>query len=96
MESGIWETARNTITCEIVFAQGAGFVSKDIGSHERSVIHDLMSEARYGDIKRFVNGLKQAGYEKVEMINTTNGMFMSPFEAKWMMLTGSTLLIGRK
>jgi hypothetical protein len=36
------------------------------------------------------------GYQKVELIDTTNGMFMSPGEAKWMGLAGSTLLVGRK
>jgi hypothetical protein len=36
------------------------------------------------------------GYEKVELIDTTSGMFISPTEAKWMALSGSALLVGRK
>lgn len=55
-------------------------------------IHDQMSKARYGDMEKFVQGLKEEGYEKVELIDTTHGMFMSPAEAGWMMLGGSMLL----
>ncbi len=36
------------------------------------------------------------GYEKVELIDTTDGMFMSRYEAAWMMLSGSALLTGVK
>ena len=42
------------------------------------------------------NKLRAMGYEKVELIDTTNGMFMSPWEAKWMALSGSALLVGKK
>ncbi|MCI7093570.1 MAG: methyltransferase domain-containing protein [Lachnospiraceae bacterium] len=59
-------------------------------------IHDLMSRSRYGDMEAFCRKLKDMGYEKVEMIDTTNGMFMSRREAKSLLLTGSTLLVGRK
>ena len=59
-------------------------------------IHDIMSEARYGDIRAFAEKLRRMGYEKVELIDTTNGMFMTPAEAKWMALSGSTLLVGKK
>lgn len=59
-------------------------------------IHDLMSEARYGDMDGFVKRLKEMGYEEVELIDTTHGMFMSLKEAKWMGLSGSTLLVGKK
>ena len=59
-------------------------------------IHDLMSPVRYGDMEQFVAELKAQGYEKVELIDTTNGMFMSRQEAKMLMLGGSTLLVGRK
>ena len=33
---------------------------------------------------------------KVELIPTDNGRFMSPWEAKWMALSGSALLVGKK
>lgn len=40
--------------------------------------------------------LKDMGYEEVKIIYTTNGVFMSRFEALWMELSGSTLLVGSK
>ena len=36
------------------------------------------------------------GYRRVELIDTTNGIFMSHSEAKWMALSGSALLVGKK
>ena len=55
-----------------------------------------MEPSRYGDMEKFVAELKAEGYEDVQLIKTTNGMFMSPGEAKLMLLSGSTLLFGRK
>lgn len=59
-------------------------------------IHDIMSKAKYGDMEAFAEKLRGMGYEKVELIDTTKGMFMRPSEALWMGLTGSALLVGRK
>ena len=59
-------------------------------------IHDLMSPGRYGDMQAFVQKLRDMGYERVELIDTTDGSFMTPKEAKCLMLRGSTLLLGRK
>ena len=59
-------------------------------------IHDIMSKGRYGDMQAFAKKLKDMGYEEVKLIDTTNGVFMSRFEALWMELSGSTLLVGRK
>ena len=59
-------------------------------------IHDLMSQARYGDMDAFVKKLKAEGYEEVKLIDTTDGMFMGSTEASWLGLAGSTLLIGKK
>ena len=59
-------------------------------------IHDLMSPRRYGDMQAFVEKLKAMGYERVELIDTTDGKFMSRKEAARIMLRGSTLLVGRK
>ncbi len=59
-------------------------------------IHDLMSEARYGDMDAFVRKLKAEGYEDVRLIDTTDGTFMGKREASWLGLAGSTLLIGKK
>ncbi len=36
------------------------------------------------------------GYEQVEVIDTTDGLLMSKKEARNLMLSGSTLLVGRK
>ncbi len=60
------------------------------------VIHDIMSKARYGDMQQFVSELYNEGYEGVELIGTTDGMFMSNGEAKVLGLSGSSLLVGRK
>ena len=59
-------------------------------------IHDLMEPARYGDMNAFCEKLKGMGYQKVELIDTTDGMFMSRGEAKRLFLAGSTLLTGVK
>ena len=59
-------------------------------------IHDIMSQSKYGDMQSFVKKLKSMGYERVELIDTTDGKFMSPFQAKWMALSGSAILVGRK
>ena len=59
-------------------------------------IHDLMSPGRYGDMQAFVQKLRDMGYERVELMDTTDGSFMTPKEAERLMLRGSTLLVGRK
>ena len=59
-------------------------------------IHDIMSKSKYGDMQAFVSKLRDMGYEKVELIDTTDGMFMTRGEALWMELSGSALLVGKK
>ncbi len=59
-------------------------------------IHDIMSKSKYGDIQNFAKKLKDMGYEEVRLVDTTSGMFMNKFEATWMGLSGSTILIGKK
>ena len=59
-------------------------------------IHDLMSPRRYGDMQAFVQRLRDMGYERVELLDTTDGSFMTPKEARRLMLRGSTLLLGIK
>ncbi len=59
-------------------------------------IHDIMSKGKYGDMESFVKKLKDMGYEDVKLVDTTNGMFMSKWESKWMGLSGSTILMGTK
>lgn len=59
-------------------------------------IHDIMTTSRYGDMQAFRQSLLDEGYERVELISTDNGLFMSKREATLMMLSGSTLLVGVK
>ena len=59
-------------------------------------LHDMMTPIRYGDMDAFVEELKAAGYEKVELIKTCEGMFMEKKESLWLDLAGSTLLTGVK
>ena len=60
------------------------------------VIHDLMSKSRYGDMNKFMEKLKKDGYEDVQLIDTTKGLFMGHKESLFLGLSGSALLIGRK
>ncbi len=60
------------------------------------VIHDLMSKSRYGDMNEFIEKLKKDGYQDVQLIDTTKGLFMTHKEAVLLGLSGSMLLIGRK
>ncbi len=59
-------------------------------------IHDIMSAARYGDMRAFADKLKAQGYEEVKLIPTDDGMFMTKGEGTWLGLSGSTLLVGKK
>ncbi len=59
-------------------------------------IHDIFSRNKYGDMRAFVQKLRDMGYAEVRLIDTTDGTFMSKKEAGWMGLSGSALLIGRK
>ena len=59
-------------------------------------LHDIFSKAKYGDMQAFVQKLRDLGYESVELIDTTDGRFMTRQEAAWMALSGSALLAGRK
>lgn len=60
------------------------------------VIHDLMNKSRYGDMDEFMEKLKKDGYQDVQLIDTTKGLFMDHKEALFLGLYGSSLLIGRK
>lgn len=59
-------------------------------------IHDIFSKSKYGDMDAFVKALLDMGYEKVELIDTANGLFMEKKEAGKLFLKDSKLLIGRK
>ena len=59
-------------------------------------IHDIFSMSKYGDMQGFIDKLRSMGYQEINLISTTDGMFMSKTEATWMALSGSALLTGRK
>ncbi len=60
------------------------------------VIHDIMSASNYGDMDAFIENLLKQGFEEAYLIDTTDGKFMSPKEAKFLMLSHSALLVGKK
>jgi arsenite methyltransferase len=64
-----------------------------LGIDPKSISHILIT---HQDMQSFVKKLRDMGYERVELIDTTDGKFMSKSEAKRLMLTGSTLSVGRK
>ena len=59
-------------------------------------IHDIFSKSRYGDMEAFMARLRGMGFARVELIDTTNGLFMTRGEATRMMLRGSAVLWGKK
>ncbi len=59
-------------------------------------IHDIFSASKYGDMQAFIKKLTGMGYQKAELIDTTDGKFMRKSEARWMALSGSALLVGKK
>ena len=59
-------------------------------------LHDIFSQSKYGDMQAFVQKLRDMGYQRVELIDTTDGRFMKKSEAAWMGLSGSALLTGVK
>ena len=59
-------------------------------------LHDIFSRTKYGDMQAFAQRLREMGYQKVELIDTTDGKYMKKTEAAWMGLSGSALLTGIK
>ncbi|MBE6134567.1 MAG: methyltransferase domain-containing protein [Erysipelotrichaceae bacterium] len=60
-------------------------------------IHDIFSKGKYGDMDAFVRKLKEMGYQEVELLDTTDGVFFkSKKEAKRLALQDSRLLKGIK
>lgn len=62
----------------------------------RFALHDIFSKAKYGDMQAFVRRLRALGYQQVDLIDTTNGKWISQAEATFMGLSGSALLVGIK
>ena len=59
-------------------------------------IHDIFSSLKYGDMQKFVQRLKNMGYADVKLVPTDNGLFMTRWEATWLGLKGSAILMGKK
>lgn len=59
-------------------------------------IHDEFTKSKYGDTTKLVQRLKDMGYEKVELLDTSEGLFMTSKEANSLALKGSGLLVGKK
>lgn len=59
-------------------------------------IHDLMSKFNYGDMDAFIKKLTADGYEKVQLIDTTDGTFIGKKEAKLLGFSSSRMLTGKK
>ena len=59
-------------------------------------IHDEFTKSKYGDTSLLVKKLQELGYEKVELIDTTQGLFLTAKEAAPLGLAGSCLLVGKK
>lgn len=59
-------------------------------------IHNLCTTGKYGNMNELIQKLRNMGYEKVELLDTTDGLFMTKKEAGSMCLKGSALLIGKK
>lgn len=60
------------------------------------VIHDLFTGQKYGDMEAFLRNLREMGFEKAELLDTTDGLFMTRKEARLLFLSGSKLLVGKK
>ena len=59
-------------------------------------IHDEFTKSKYGDVQKLVDKLRAQGYEKVEFLDTSSGLFMTSKEASLLALKGSGLLVGKK
>ena len=59
-------------------------------------IHDEFTKSKYGDTALLVKKLQDLGYEKVELLDTSDGLFMTKKEASPLGLVGSGLLVGKK
>ena len=55
-----------------------------------------MPRSKYGDMDAFAAQLRVLGYEEVQLIETTNGLYTSHRKAMLMRMNGAKLLIGKK
>ncbi|MCR4781053.1 MAG: methyltransferase domain-containing protein [Ruminiclostridium sp.] len=59
-------------------------------------IHDIVTPDRTPELMQFMQALRDAGYEKVELIDTTGGLFMTRKEASALLLKDSAVFYGKK
>lgn len=59
-------------------------------------IHDIFTKAKYGDLNKLTETLKQHGVKELEFIDTTDGTCMTRKESLKTFCNGSKLLLGRK
>ncbi len=59
-------------------------------------IHDEFTKSKYGDTEQLVKKLRDMGYEKVELLDASDGLFMTRKEARLLCLIGSVLMVGKK
>ena len=64
--------------------------------HVRNARQRRCAPREYGDMRAFVKKLKECGYEKVELVDTTDGLFLTKKESRAYMLAHSKLLVGKK
>ena len=60
------------------------------------VIHDEFTRSKYGNTDLLLQKLREMGYEKVELLDTSDGLFMTRKESLPLGLAGSGLLVGIK
>ena len=79
-----------------------GYVKDNVRSRGNALRHVRNARQRrcapreYGDMRAFVKKLKECGYEKVELVDTTDGLFLTKKESRAYMLAHSKLLVGKK
>ena len=79
-----------------------GYVKDNVRSrwnalrHVRNARQRRCAPREYGDMRAFVKKLKECGYEKVELVDTTDGLFLTKKESRAYMLAHSKLLVGKK
>lgn len=59
-------------------------------------IHDIFSKGKYGDMRSFIKELEEMGYENIQLIDTTDDVFMTKKEAAQYSLKHSAIFCGRK
>ncbi len=59
------------------------------------IIHDIFTKAKYGNMDKFIQQLKDMGFQEVKLLDTMDGLFLTKKEAG-LLLSSSKLLMGKK